>query len=143
MTERPVDHAGVEILEFAECLRLLSGRPIGRVAFVDAGELTVLPVRYLMHEGSVVFRSAVGAKLDAAVSQAAVAFEVDSWDEEQRTGWSVLVRGTAHQVSDPAREETLDQLGLESWVQSPQPTTWIEIRPLEITGRTVPTRDPH
>lgn len=143
MTERPVDHAGVEVLEYAECLRLLFGRRIGRVAFVEDGELTVLPVRYLLHDGRIVFRSAVGAKLDAAIRQAAVAFEVDSWDDEQRSGWSVLIHGTAHRVSDNAEEETLEQLGLEAWVQSPQPTHWIEIRPLEITGRAVPSRDPH
>lgn len=143
MTERPLDHAGVEILSHAECLRLLFGQRIGRVAFVEDGELTVLLVRYLLHDGKVVFRSAVGAKLDAAVRQAAVAFEVDSWIEEQRTGWSVLVHGTAHHVEDPADEETLEQLGLDTWVQSPQDTHWIEISPLEITGRTVPTRDPH
>lgn len=143
MTDRPLDHAGVEILSHAECLRLLFGQRIGRVAFVEDGELTVLPVRYLLHDGKVVLRSAVGAKLDAAVRQAAVAFEVDSWDEAQRTGWSVLVHGTAHQVTDTAQEDALEQLGLESWVQSPQATHWIEIHPLEITGRTVPTRDSH
>ena len=143
MTDRPVDHAGVEILSHAECLRLLFGQQIGRVGFVEDGELTILPVRYLLHDGQVVFRSAVGAKLDAAVRQAAVAFEVDSWVEQQRTGWSVLVHGTAHEVDDVAAEQALEQLGLDAWVQSPQPTHWIEIRPLEITGRTVRIRDSH
>jgi nitroimidazol reductase NimA-like FMN-containing flavoprotein (pyridoxamine 5'-phosphate oxidase superfamily) len=143
VTERPTDHAGVEILDFSECLRLLFARRIGRVGFVEDGELTILPVRYLLHDGKVVFRSAVGAKLDAAVRQAAVAFEVDNWDEEQRTGWSVLVHGTAHHVTDSSEEKALEQLGLESWVQSPQATQWIAIHPQEITGRTVPTRDSH
>lgn len=143
MTDRPVDHADLEILGYNECLRLLFARRLGRVAFVESGELTVLPVRYLLHDGKVVFRSAAGAKLDAAVRQERVAFEVDSWDEEQRTGWSVLVHGTAYQVDDPAQEEVLEQLGLEPWVQSLQPTRWIEVRPLEITGRTVPSRDRH
>lgn len=76
MTDRSLDHASVEILGHAECLRLLFGRRIGRVAFVEDGELTTLPVRYLLHDGKIVFRSAVGAKRDAAVRQTVVAFEL-------------------------------------------------------------------
>ena len=133
-----VDHAGVEILGKAECLELLASQPIGRLGFAEEGDVTILPVRYAMYEGNVVFRSAVGAKLEAAVRWQAVAFEIDGWDAERKSGWSVLVHGTANEVTDPEREAKLAELGLEMWVGSAHPTHWVEVRPHEITGRRIP-----
>lgn len=137
MTNSPTDHAGVEILTYPECLELLGSHRIGRVGFVDGGELQILPVRYVWSEGRVAFRSAVGAKLDAAVRQAAVSFQVDSWSEQGRSGWSVLVHGVAHDVTEPDRERTLEGAGLEVWVRGSFPTRWIEIQPLEVSGRRI------
>ena len=136
---KAVDHAGTEVLSKAECLALLATQPIGRLGFVEQGEVTILPVRFMMDEGQVVFRSAVGAKLDAALRWQAVAFEVDGWDSRDRTGWSVLVHGIANEVMNPERLVTLGERGLDEWVSGPQPMIWIEVRPIEITGRRIPT----
>jgi nitroimidazol reductase NimA-like FMN-containing flavoprotein (pyridoxamine 5'-phosphate oxidase superfamily) len=138
MTDRPLDHAGVQILSYQECLQLLGVHLIGRIGFVDGGEMQILPVRYVWHEGRIAFRSAVGAKLDAAIRETPVAFEVDGWDEPARSGWSVLVHGTAAEVRDAEREGALDGLGLEVWVGGSLPMHWIDIQPLEITGRRIP-----
>ncbi|HEX5671975.1 MAG TPA: pyridoxamine 5'-phosphate oxidase family protein, partial [Acidimicrobiia bacterium] len=100
MTDRPTDHAGMEVLGHAECLRLLWSHQVGRIGFIDAGEPQILPVHYRLHDGRVVFRSAVGAKLDAAMRQAPVAFEVDGVDDERGAGWSVVVHGTAAEVDN-------------------------------------------
>ncbi|HKX75366.1 MAG TPA: pyridoxamine 5'-phosphate oxidase family protein [Acidimicrobiia bacterium] len=139
MPERPLDHAGMEILGPAECLRLLWSHQVGRIAFVERGEPQVLPVHYRLHDNKIVFRSAVGAKLDAAIFQAPVAFEVDGADEEHGKGWSVLVHGTARQVEDETEIGALEALGLEAWVQGGQPLRWIEIQPNEISGRRIPS----
>lgn len=136
--KRPTDHAGVEVLDRSECLALLAEQPIGRLGFVENGEVTILPVRYATYEGNVVFRSSVGAKLEAAVRWQAVAFEIDGWNPEKRAGWSVLVHGTANEVTDPEREAKLNGLGLELWVEGPRPMHWVEVRPHEITGRRIP-----
>jgi nitroimidazol reductase NimA-like FMN-containing flavoprotein (pyridoxamine 5'-phosphate oxidase superfamily) len=116
----------------------LWGHHVGRVGFVDEGEVHVLPVLYHFHDGKVVFRSALGAKLDAAMRRAPVAFEVDGWDDQNRAGWSVLVRGTAHEVEDPDTVKALDHLGLEVWIHGPHPLHWVEIAPTEVTGRRIP-----
>lgn len=137
--ERATDHAGVEVLRSAECLDLLATQAIGRLGFAEQGQVTILPVRYMMDEGHVVFRSAVGAKLDAAVRWQSVAFEVDDWDPRDRTGWSVLVHGIANEVLNADRLKALAERGLDEWVRGSQPMVWIEVRPMEITGRRIPT----
>jgi nitroimidazol reductase NimA-like FMN-containing flavoprotein (pyridoxamine 5'-phosphate oxidase superfamily) len=133
----PTDHAGTEVLRTSECLSLLESRPIGRLGFVEAGQVSILPVRYMMDSGQVVFRSSVGAKLDAAVRWQSVAFEVDDWDPRDRTGWSVLIHGVANEVIDEARREALNARNLDEWVINDRPKAWIEIRPNEITGRRI------
>ncbi len=137
--EKATDHAGVEVLSKAECLNLLATRPIGRLGFVEQGQVTILPVRFLMDDGQVVFRSAVGAKLDAAVRWQSVAFEVDNWDPRDRTGWSVLIHGIANEVLNPHRLAALGARGLDEWVSGAHPMLWIEVRPIEITGRRIPS----
>ena len=46
MSRYPTDHAGLEILPFDECLRLLASVPVGRVGFIADGEVVVLPVNH-------------------------------------------------------------------------------------------------
>lgn len=139
MTNRPSDHAGMEVLAHSECLRLLWSHQVGRVGFIDAGEPQILPVHYRLHDNKVVFRSAVGAKLDAALRHAPVVFEIDGSDDLQGAGWSVVVHGTANEVDTDDETSALEALGLEAWVQGSQPLRWIEIRPTEISGRRLPT----
>jgi nitroimidazol reductase NimA-like FMN-containing flavoprotein (pyridoxamine 5'-phosphate oxidase superfamily) len=136
--QKATDHAGTEVLRSSECLALLETKPIGRLGFIEQGLVTVLPVRYMMDAGHVVFRSAIGAKLDAAVRWQSVAFEVDDWDPRDRTGWSVLVHGVANEVIDTDRKKALEARGLDEWVSHGVPKAWIEIRPIEITGRRIP-----
>jgi len=40
---RPADHRGQRVLGFAECLERLRTAPVGRLAFVNAGEPVVFP----------------------------------------------------------------------------------------------------
>jgi nitroimidazol reductase NimA-like FMN-containing flavoprotein (pyridoxamine 5'-phosphate oxidase superfamily) len=62
----------------------------------------ILPVNSTVDGGAMVFRTDPGSKLDAAAAGATVAFEVDAADERDRTGWSVMVRGQAAEVSELA-----------------------------------------
>lgn len=133
----PTDRLGLEILSKAECDRLLGEGTIGRIAFVSAGEPAIVPVNYRFHDGSIVLRTARGEKLDAAALEAPVAFEIDAWDPEEHTGWSVLVRGRAEEVDGPEEIAELDALGLRPWANAPEQRLWIRIRRLETTGRRV------
>jgi uncharacterized protein len=139
---RPIDHAGMEVLAGTECTRLLQDHRVGRVAFLEAGEPWVLPVVYRLDGNHIAFRSAVGAKLDLAERGDPIAFEIDGWDEEARVGWSVLVRGIPHAVTDEDEVARLDALHMEQWVQGPYPMQWIVIIPDEITGRRISSQQP-
>ena len=124
-------------MTLGECEQLLADRSIGRIALMAAGEPLILPVLFQYVHGTIVFRTAPGEKLDAAWQNAAAAFEIDDWDASNRTGWSVLVRGQTETVNDDAQIAELESLGLEEWVPDSQPSTWVRIRPVEITGRRI------
>jgi uncharacterized protein len=112
MPEQPTDHAGLEMLPFEDCLRLLASAPVGRVGFCADGEVLVLPVNHAVDGQDVVFRAAHGSKLSAAEGQAVFAFEADAYDPQTRSGWSVLVHGRAEVVYDDAEIQRLSGLGL-------------------------------
>lgn len=130
-----VDRTGIEILSIDDCRRLLDASRIGRIAVMADGAPLILPVNYRWHRGAVVFRSAAGAKVDAALHGAAVGFEIDAWDDELHTGWSVLVEGRAEEVFDPDQLEELEALGLRPWADHADRNRWVRVIAEEITGR--------
>jgi uncharacterized protein len=138
MSELPTDHAGLEILPFDECLRLLASVPVGRVGFFADGELVVLPVNHVIDGQDPVFRTAHGSKLSAAEGQNLAAFEADHYDEQARTGWSVLVIGRAEVVYDEAEVQRLNRRGLHPWVTAVERPFWIRIRATSVSGRRTP-----
>jgi nitroimidazol reductase NimA-like FMN-containing flavoprotein (pyridoxamine 5'-phosphate oxidase superfamily) len=131
----PIDHAGLEVLPFDSCLSLLAAVSVGRVGFVADGEVFVLPVNFVMDGQSVVFRTASGSKMASAEDKTEMAFEADNYDDITRSGWSILVRGSAEVVEDDAEIDRLSRLGLSPWVSEPERPFWIRIRPSSVTGR--------
>lgn len=134
-TDVPTDRHGLEVLPLAQCLSLLRSRPMGRLAYLEAGAPTILPVNHLVDGAGVVLRSFAGGKLDAAIVGAPVAFELDDHDPARGTGWSVVVRGRAVLVEDEERIARYED-ELDSWAMEPDaPSTWIRILPDEVSGR--------
>lgn len=129
-----VDHQGLEVIGIDECWQLLAGTPVGRVAFVDGGEPMVLPVNHAVIGHRVVFRTFRGSLLHEALMSEPVAFQVDAFDPDERTGWSVVVRGIAEVADDP---DELHELGLEPWADAVVRDDWVQIRAEEVTGRRI------
>lgn len=100
-----------------------------------------MPVNHVMDGLDPVFRTARGSKLSAAEGQNVVAFEADCYDEQTRTGWSVLVNGRAHAVDEEVEIQRLSQLGLHPWVSAVDRSFWIRIHPSSISGRQTPARN--
>lgn len=133
----PSDHRGSEVLDAAECDRLLTDTPVGRVSFLGDGEPQILPVNYRYRGNAIVIRTTVGSKMDAAEMHNRFAFEIDGWDADGRTGWSVVVHGHGRVVEDEAEIAELERLGLEPWTKNRGGDLWIEILVDDITGRRV------
>lgn len=129
----PIDHAGLEVLDYEECVERLTHAQVGRLAFQADGEVQIFPVNYRWHDGAVVFRTAPGTKLDAAFFKKVAAFEIDGWDSVFQTGWSVVVKGLVKSIDATAE---MEELGLQPWA-GPGRDDWVRLRPDEVTGRKI------
>jgi nitroimidazol reductase NimA-like FMN-containing flavoprotein (pyridoxamine 5'-phosphate oxidase superfamily) len=129
-----LDHQGLEVITPEECWQLLSDAPVGRVAFIEAGDLMVLPVNHAVVGRRIVFRTLRGSLLHEALMAAPVAFQVDGFDAVERTGWSVLLRGVADLAEDP---DQLAELELHPWADTVDRDDWVQIRSDEVTGRRI------
>ena len=138
MPGHPTDHAGLEILPFDACLRLLASVSVGRVGFFADGEMVILPVNHVVDGQDPVFRTACGSKFFAAEGQNLVTFEADEYDEQTRVGWSVVVTGRAEVIYEEAEVERLSKLGLQQWVTAVERPFWIRIRATAVSGRQTP-----
>jgi nitroimidazol reductase NimA-like FMN-containing flavoprotein (pyridoxamine 5'-phosphate oxidase superfamily) len=131
----------IEELDEAESLRLISAGGIGRIAYQSRFGPAVLPVNYKWHGGAVVFRTTRHSALDEdlqtgiAGGDYLVAFEVDAIDEIGRQGWSVLIQGPAHHVSE-AERESAERAGVEPWPTGER-ELFMRIVPNRVTGRRI------
>ncbi len=135
-----ITHAqsGMEIIPLTQCLGLLASQPVGRLAFVAGDQPMVLPVNYALYGGVIVFRTGEGSKLEAAAG-AKVAFEADAIDVARHTGWSVVVQGTAEEITDDHEwfSEVLRQGAAPSWLPGVV-GHYVRINPTLISGRRLP-----
>jgi nitroimidazol reductase NimA-like FMN-containing flavoprotein (pyridoxamine 5'-phosphate oxidase superfamily) len=138
MPAHPTDHAGLEILPFEVCLRRLASVAVGRVGFFADGEMVILPVSHVVDGQDLVFRTARGSKLSAAEGRDLVTFEADEYDEQTRSGWSVVVTGRAEVIYEDAEIQRLSRLGLHPWVTAAERPFWIRIRANAVSGRATP-----
>lgn len=131
------DSALYEELSREECLELLRETAVGRVGGAVGGRPFVLPVNYAVDDDRVVFRTSPGTKLTAAAF-GRVAFEIDSFDPAERSGWSVVVQGVASDISEMVDERSarLRALDVQPWPPG-EKSHWIGIQPESITGRRV------
>ncbi len=133
-----VDRYGLELLAREECLRLLSGASIGRVAVSMNALPAIFPVNFAVLGEDVVFRTGTGMKLSAALTNSIVAFEVDDFDHERHSGWSVMVVGKASEIMTGSDLEAAEQLDLRPWAVGVSETRFIRIDTQIISGRRMP-----
>jgi nitroimidazol reductase NimA-like FMN-containing flavoprotein (pyridoxamine 5'-phosphate oxidase superfamily) len=132
--------AQAEHLYEAECLRLISGGGVGRMAYNGQYGLTVLPVSYRLIEGCIVVRTPLGSTTDEDLrtgirgANYRVTFEIDQVGHDAQEGWFVIIQGPARHV------DAYDDC-LSAWVPAPRssefrrPDHFVRITPSLITGR--------
>lgn len=118
------------------CWELLSTQTVGRLAVVFAGAPDIFPVNYAVDGETLVIRTAPGTKLVASIDHD-VAFEVDVHDDAHRTGWSVVVRGTACEPRHIEDYLGAGDLGIEPWAAG-EKDRFIIISPKTVAGRVLP-----
>jgi nitroimidazol reductase NimA-like FMN-containing flavoprotein (pyridoxamine 5'-phosphate oxidase superfamily) len=129
-----VSSYGLEVLDRDTCDALLTTQRVGRVAVYVADHPIVLPVVYALLDGDIVFRTAPGEKLIAAALRRKVAFEIDTYDIDAHSGWSVDVVGTAEEIVHPDELARARALGLPAWAGEAR-DRYVRIRTIDVTGR--------
>ncbi|MFG2562002.1 pyridoxamine 5'-phosphate oxidase family protein [Streptomyces sp. NPDC048496] len=120
-----------------EALRLLGSVSFGRIVFTRHALPTIRPVNHVLDNGDIVIRTHEGAALTSRTQQAdgqgvVVAYEADVIDPDMHLGWSVMVTGYAHLVTEPGELARYRAL-LNPWVNRTVDYA-VRIRPDLITG---------
>jgi nitroimidazol reductase NimA-like FMN-containing flavoprotein (pyridoxamine 5'-phosphate oxidase superfamily) len=120
----------------AECFDLLEPGGIGRVGFTSADGIMMLPVNFAVTGKTIIFRTAPDTLL-AVYANAQVSFEADRFDEALREGWSVLVHGHMHKITNEREVKRLeDGAHLEPWAAGAR-DVYVRIAPTRISGRRI------
>jgi len=101
-------------LTVSECLGLLGGGVVGRVALSTPLGPRIVPVNYAMHGSAIVFRTTPYSELGSYGPRSEAAFEIDHLDYEHQQGWSVVALGRLEEMSP----EEVDDLR-EFWEPRP------------------------
>jgi nitroimidazol reductase NimA-like FMN-containing flavoprotein (pyridoxamine 5'-phosphate oxidase superfamily) len=126
---------GLAILPEEECFELLATQHVGRVAVTVGALPAVFPVNYALMGGSIVFRTGEGTKLDAALRNAVVAFEIDEFDGFGHAGWSVMAVGVAREMTADALDQART-LPLRPWADGAR-DRYVQIVPELLSGRRI------
>lgn len=131
------DRLGLEVIEVDECWELLSDEPLGRLAVTISGAPHIIPINYATRDHEILFVSVAGTKLEAALQRPGLpaTFEIDHFDVDARTGWSVIVRGHLHPVLDLVDHTSLDIAGRPIWLDGYRDRNWLRLVPDEVGGR--------
>jgi uncharacterized protein len=134
-----VDEQPLEELSESECWTLLRAVDIGRLATPTArGGVEIFPVNHVVDQGSIVFRTALGTKLTAAIDAHEVAFEADNAaatvDEQDDDPWSVVVHGRADLLSLDTQLFDSFELTVRPWHVSNKPY-FVRLVPTVVSGR--------
>lgn len=139
-TGRAAYHPQLVELSRQESWELLGSHGVGRVAITNEAGPAILPVNYLVLGEEVAFKTSPESGPARAPGHE-VAFEVDRIDEAFSRGWSVLVVGEAHAVTDPQAVERLEAHNhSEPWAGGTR-GLWIVVTADRVTGRRIVVPD--
>lgn len=138
MSEHQTLDKEMEELTPTQCRSLLSQHHLGRIAYLDkVGVMPlILPINYALDGNHVVFVTAPGSKLNAALQNAPVAFEIDGIDTQLEVGWSVLLRGFVTEVTDQVAVDRIRSSGLNPWAPGKK-GHFLRVEPKQISGRRI------
>lgn len=128
------DRNGLMVLPRGQCLRLLRRARVGRVVVNVDGVPAAFPVNFALLDDDIVFRTAPGTKLSAALEGAVVGFEVDRIDPVFESGWSVLIQGPSSVLTDDDELLRVRRTHLRTWAPGERPH-FVRVRSESVSGR--------
>jgi hypothetical protein len=105
----------LEVLDDEECWGLMARDTLGRIAYTQGAVPAIRPVNYVLSGHDVLIRTAPSSEMGKAIDGQVVALEVDSIDRATRSGWVVVVCGTATATDLTGRPPRPSLAGLEPW----------------------------
>jgi len=121
----------------AQCERLIARGGVGRIGMCTDTGPAIVPVNYVLDDGSIVFRTTAYSGLAKQVWGKQVAFEVDHLDTEHAWAWSVLALGRVVPIDDPEEIALLDRRGeLHPWAAGER-RLHMRIAPTRVSGRAI------
>lgn len=121
-------------LTSSQCWDYIRQARFGRLAVIVDGHPEIFPVNFAVDHGTVVFRTAAGTKLSGALSGSPVAFEIDGYDPNLSSAWSVVLKGTAGLLEDNGELMASEELPLLPW-QAGTKNAFVRIEPEVTDGR--------
>jgi nitroimidazol reductase NimA-like FMN-containing flavoprotein (pyridoxamine 5'-phosphate oxidase superfamily) len=126
----------LELLSQADCWAKLGQVTVGRIGVLVDSAPEIYPVNFVVDQNTILFRTAEGSKLRGLDRSPSVCFEADWVDSALKTGWSVLVKGRAVDVTDPSERRRVADLPLRLWAGGMK-DHWVRVLPAEVTGRRI------
>ena len=129
-------------LSYDECIALLGETRFGRLALSVDALPAIYPVCYLYDGTGILIRTRAGGVIEDHCRNVVVAFEIDDWNADASSGWSVLVVGVADALrgSESVRATTSRVVS----IGAPDGSAFVRIVPGRVTGRAVDvTEDRH
>lgn len=135
---------GGQPLDRAEAMGLLASIDYGRLVFTVNALPAIRPVNHLVDDGRIIIRTRLTTAISTVVRSTGVGvvvgYEADSFDPRSRTGWSVVVTGQAHTITDPEQVSRYERL-LHPWVNHAD--TVVAIEPGIVSGLRIIAAEPN
>lgn len=123
-------HGQTVELDGSECWSLLREAVVGRLAVVFDEAPDIFPVNHVVDHGLQDRRWHQARRRQ----RAPVAYEVDGYDASSGQAWSVVVKGTAHEIKQFLDVLDAVDLALHPWHAKPGPA-YVRIEPDHVSGR--------
>lgn len=119
----------------AECEELLCAGLVGRVAVCTPLGPHIVPVNYAVVDDAAVIRTSPYSVLGSHARGSILALEVDQFDYDRQSGWSVVARGRADAVTGAADLSRIREVWEPRAWASGERNLYLRIRWSELSGR--------
>lgn len=123
------------LLEEQECIRLLGGVRLGRIALSVGALPAIYPIRFALLGRDPVFRTHPEAGLVEATAGNVVCLQADEADPDTERGWSVMVTGPAEVLTDGEVLVEARELPLRPWAGDAD--AFVRIGAVMVSGRRI------